>query len=322
VPTTESGPISLAQGQHDLIYRGVVFSGSSGGSGDSAALVRITNAANIQFIDCVFETNGTPGNAVHIWNDGQKGIHDISFLRCTFKPQQRMQIECNGSLGKSGPNGYHNISIIDCVFEPCGGEIISFDNRTTGNVSGDIVIRNNLLKGTGVYRSFPWHQAIELGNVYDVAMSGNVLQRPVGCWLNLSYSGVHRARIENNLFDSTLNTIGLPMDAAAQAIIGTMNDSLFANNVVRMDSGAGFFWLGGANNTVRNNRFEDLRAAGKSSYLRGFSNNLLDGNTFASSASPVLSFTSGSVNNTLTNTTWTTRGTRYSSDGTSSVSVN
>jgi hypothetical protein len=301
------------------VFDHVVFAGGGADDPDTSTVILFDTGMTVydtQFKDCTIETNPFQGNGIKMVDNGvpESTLHDITFSRCHFMSQPRMQFEC---IGRDflGPRtlDYFNIRLVDCVFDVNGSEAISFDCVQGGSIGRDIVVQGCEIKGCGTNPAFPWHQSLEFGGVKNVEVIGNVFDRGDGWWINISGSGLDDSVFADNVFDSTVDNIGTGTNKNAQAWGGNPRDCVFRNNTVKMDGTAGFFWFRGATgNLFRGNRFtaSGTSSDGRSYFVGGSSNNTFDGNSFATNASPALNFLGHSTDNVFRSTTWNVPG-RY-----------
>jgi len=248
----------FTEGQHDITFDHVKFTGYSGTNEGSWAVVRALSGGvyNIAFESCIFATlpEGVRGNAVHFWTwDADDNFYNITFHNCWFEPQPRMQIELNGFGG-----WWHDVTIDHCTFEPCGGEILSLcvtndDGETSapyaptvdGVVRGveNVVVTNNDLQGSGAtVNGFApvYLQGIELASVWKNTVTGlgastisrNKIGRCGSYWLNGASGGFRDMTFEDNVFDYTYNEADAGTRATQTFIQSNIAcaDNTFRNN--------------------------------------------------------------------------------------------
>jgi hypothetical protein len=164
---------------HDLVFEGLDFEGRGSGYGDVSGIILIQGAShNITFRDCIIGTNRDGvGNGVKIIDFGH-GMHDITFINCTFKYQPKMGFECigrsNPAEGGTGGPGYRRINILGCTFKAGAGQAISYDdNYSAVNPAGDCLVANNRIEGGGVGSSYQYGSVIENNGVHDMTWKNN-----------------------------------------------------------------------------------------------------------------------------------------------------
>lgn len=247
-PTTTSTLTNhiIYGGTHDVVYSGVRFEGNANVSGKETVAMWLGRSGtpdadiyNVVFEDCVFATcsyaSSGPANAFHMWNTSTTGktIHDVTFTRCWFEPQTRMQVELNGRGG-----WWHDFTFQDCTFEGSCAQQFSCDMAPTnatptspygvtvgGVVRGveGLLIDGCLFEGSGAtvegIEPSSWLMGLEFGCVYPYAsdtdvgrsvFSNNKVGRCGSSWLNFSYTtkGCHYMTFQDNVFDFSYNDHG------------------------------------------------------------------------------------------------------------------
>ncbi len=268
VTTSTSNNTKIYGGTHDVTYSHVNFTGVSGSSESSYAVLYMGSSNshpgdiyNITFDHCVFSTipDGYFGNGVHFWNTNTNGsvVYNITFRYCWFEPQPRMAFEWNGRGG-----WWHDVTIDHCTFEAGGGQMLSFDMSP---VSGDPVapwgvkvggvvrgveglhITNNDFRGTGVtVNGFAprYTMGFEFGCVYPYAkdpsigrseFTGNRVARCASAWFQCNRNGARGMTFADNLFDYGYNPGGIAGSSSAVWAGTSINDCTFINNTYVLD---------------------------------------------------------------------------------------
>jgi hypothetical protein len=252
-----SGPLTLTN-VHDRVYQNVDFEGRGSGYGDASGLIYITGASyNITFRDCIIGTNQDGvGNGVKLLDSGA-GMHDISFVNCTFKYQPRMGIEVNGradpSEGGSGGKSYYNVDVTGCTFEPSAGEAISYDDNTQGkaNRAGRCVVSDNLVKGAGVGSNYSYGQVFEINGNHDMVVTGNTFYAGRDGILNLQMhdSAACGWQFSNNVVDATKVATGIAVTSNAQPVIAhNLYGGSFAGNTITNNDSWNIAYISGCHN--------------------------------------------------------------------------
>lgn len=181
--------------------------------GNSIANIYMLDAAisNVHFVDCEISGNTSGGNGVLIADKGYAATHveDISFTRCWFHANDRMNFECISSNDATPVvMGWRNIKLIDCVLDKAPGATgiqlnVSFDGTTVlaagGRASGHSIVRGCHITG-GVY-------GLELAGPIGMLVEGNTIRNTENFLLSMSgYAATDFAntRILGNEFTSTL----------------------------------------------------------------------------------------------------------------------
>lgn len=232
--------LSIAAGTHDRVYDHCTFTGGS--SAARRAVIQIAKSCyNITFRDCVIKSG--PWNGVSV-NDSYGRIHDITFLRCTFRPQRRMGLEVT-SRPVSSTTGYRNIWVRDCTFAPQGSEAISFDG---GAGCVDNGVTGTVIKGAGTNRAFDWGQGFELNGPRCFTFTGNRVYQCRESLLNLSYRSDLDCdwTFSGNRLDATVHYQRVRMARASQVVCakGIRGGDLRANYVRSSAPGGGVAWFG------------------------------------------------------------------------------
>lgn len=244
----------LPEGAHDRVYEDCTFVGG----GPRTAVLRIDRAAHhITFRDCVVKSG--PWNGISV-NDRLGNIHDITFLRCTIRPQKRMGFECT-SRPVDATRGYHGIKVVRCRFDPQGSEAISFDGGT-GCV--DNRVSRTLIRGAGTNPDMQWGQGFELHGITRFRFVNNTMYQTRGSLLNLQSHTTADCQwtFTGNRLDASVHRQKVRMSSTAQVVCGTgiYGGEFHDNTIIADRPGGGVAWFGDCHDMDwRGNRWRDSR---------------------------------------------------------------
>jgi Right handed beta helix region/Pectate lyase superfamily protein len=173
-----------------------------GGSGSATFYLNNSSATDCRFIDCDFTDNINAGNGVQIVDKGTALMHyeNITFQRCTFHDNTRMNFECiqrDNGVGFPVVTGYRGIDLLDCDFAPCIGPDVntnvSYDcgllTDASGRSSGYSRIDGCRIKGGGY--------GLELAGCIEMLVTNNEIRDATGELLSVSQVGVEQT---HNIF--------------------------------------------------------------------------------------------------------------------------
>lgn len=245
-----------------------------GGTSSGNIYLNDNKITNVRFIDCEISGNVAGGNGVAIVDKGTAAKHfeDISFTRCWFHGNDRMNFECIMREDVGFPNvlGYRNINLFDCIFDGTAGSInVSYDSPYLADLSrkgsGHSIVRGCKITGGST--------CLELAGPEGMLIEGNTITGPVtGDILSMSQYGSttnerHIARIVGNRFRG----------GAGDSNVRIAGDGVsFTGNDIETP---GALTLNGCNySTVAGNRIEGLAGGYFGLQLLTSGNNTIVGN--------------------------------------------
>lgn len=268
-----------------------------GGNGESMIYMNNNKITNVRFVGCEISGNTSGGNGVQIVDKGTVAKHfeNITFTRCWFHSNDRMNFECiQRDDGGSFPvvSGYRNISLYDCVLDSAAAGVDSINVSYDGGILADSSVRSSGYSTVRGCRITGGLACLELAGATDMLVEGNDMFTTDGSILSMSAYGAatterHIARFVGNKFAGTGDVtlygegvafIGNDVKTSASLRLIACAHSIVSGNVIETSGTTAISIEHSKNNVFTSNQ---VRGGSGQSFLFIYTettNNLVDGN--------------------------------------------
>lgn len=277
-----------------------------GGNYEALIYMNDNSFSNIRFVDCEISGNTQGADGVILVDRGYAARHieNITFTRCWFHDNDRMNFECIIRADGVIPitMGYRNCSLYDCIMDKAvTGTTNEINVSYDGGPLSDNSVRSSgysTVRGCTITGGLA---GLELAGATDMLIEGNTITGTTNEAVSMSQYGtatreVNTARfVGNNIINSTVVLAGNGITFSGNTIKGTLRltgssySSVCGNTISTTGTTTIVLWDSGYNTIMGNNLYGNTSYAFLVQYSASI-NNIIIGNfihTTATTGAPL-----------------------------------